>query len=112
MPLHPGSHLEYVSPLRWSFWTGETWLVVVPYLFPLGSRGFIQLLALHGSEFSVCFPRIGGSTDPPGDSVGAKKVHQVTSELEARMREGAWVPGWEKGYGSQLYVSDSLCHLT
>uniref|UniRef100_M3Y351 CAP-Gly domain containing linker protein 3 n=1 Tax=Mustela putorius furo TaxID=9669 RepID=M3Y351_MUSPF len=25
--------------------------------------------------------RIGGSTDPPGDSIGAKKVHQVTSEL-------------------------------
>lgn len=100
MPLHPGSHLESVSPLRWSFWTGETWLVVVPYLFPLGSRGFIQLLALHGSEFSACFPRIGGSTDPSGDSVGAKKVHQVTSELEApdagrsmgtRMGEGLWV---------------------
>lgn len=47
----------------------------------------------------LCLPRIGGSTDPPGDSVGAKKVHQVTSELEAGMQEGVWVSEWEKGCG-------------
>lgn len=75
------------------------WLVVVLYLFPLGSWGFIQLLALPGSEFSICLPRIGGSTDPPGDSVGAKKVHQVTSELGAGMQEGVWVSGWDKDSG-------------
>lgn len=74
-------------------------MVVVLYLFPLGSQGFIQLLALHSSEFSLCLLRIGGSTDPPGDSVGAKKVHQVTSELGAGMQEQVWVSGWEKGYG-------------
>lgn len=38
-----------------------------------------------GSDYyhSSCLSRIGGSTDPPGDNVGAKKVHQVTSELGA-----------------------------
>lgn len=50
----------------------------------------------------LCLPRIGGSTDPPGDSVGAKKVHQVTSELGA----GMW--GWGRAVGSQGYVSDDL----
>lgn len=62
-------------------------MVVPLYLFSFG----VHLLALRGSEYSMCLPRIGGSTDPPGDSVGAKKVHQVTSELGARMGEGLWV---------------------
>lgn len=54
------------------------------------------------SSHSLYLPRIGGSTDPPADHVGAKKVHQVTSELGA----GVW--GGEFGDRRKGHASDRI----
>lgn len=73
-----------MPPLRWPL-LGHT------IALSLGLSG-VQLLSFMALNF-LYLPRIGGSTDPPGDSVGAKKVHQVTSELEAGMQGAMWVLG-------------------
>lgn len=81
----------HISPQMASSWTGGTAWRMLYYSSFLGLSG-VRLLSFMALNF-LCLPRIGGSTDPPGDSVGAKKVHQVTSELEAGMQGVIWVLG-------------------